>query len=468
VATNAATVTVNSGTSAPSITTQPTNQTATAGNTATFTAAATGNPTPTVQWQVSTDGTNWSPLFVGLGYNTDTYMTQILFAGDNGNKYRAVYSNGIGSAATTNAATLTVNSGTSAPTITLQPVSIGREVGQTATFTAAASGSPTPTVKWQISTNSGSSWSDISGATSATYSFTAALTDNGSQYRAVFTNGVSPDATTNAATLSIGITPAFTSVNAMTIPVGLNSGMTVTATGTPAPTLAITSGSLPSGVTFNPTTGLFAGIPAAGTAGTYPVTISATNGINSGATQSFTLTVTTGITSFVISKGQAQRSYIRYIDVGMDSNASALTLLNNPGRVRLSKADLNGVGSTNVPLTGFLSVPAGQSTLAIDFGTVGIGNSRNTTAADGYYTLGVDLDGNGSFETNLFFFRLFGDIDGNREVTAADQAAVLAGCTQAYNVNLDLNGDGVVNAADYQYVRRSVGRKIRGTLIVTA
>jgi hypothetical protein len=221
-------------------------------------------------------------------------------------------------------------------------------------------------------------------------------------------------------------------------------------------------------VTFNPTTGLFAGIPAAGTAGTYPVTISATNGINSGATQSFTLTVTTGITSFVISKGQAQRSYIRYIDVGMDSNASALTLLNNPGRVRLSKADLNGVGSTNVPLTGFLSVPAGQSTLAIDFGTVGIGNSRNTTAADGYYTLGVDLDGNGSFETNLFFFRLFGDIDGNREVTAADQAAVLAGCTQAYNVNLDLNGDGVVNAADYQYVRRSVGRKIRSTLIVTA
>ena len=28
----------------------------TAGSTATFTAAATGNPTPTVQWQVSTDG----------------------------------------------------------------------------------------------------------------------------------------------------------------------------------------------------------------------------------------------------------------------------------------------------------------------------------------------------------------------------------------------------------------------------
>jgi hypothetical protein len=114
----------------------------------------------------------------------------------------------------------------------------------------------------------------------ATYSFTAALTDNGSQYRAVLTNGfLPPDATTNAATLTIGIAPAFTSVNAMTIPVGLNSGMTVTATGTPAPTLAITSGSLPSSVTFNPTAGLLSGTAAAGTSGTYPVTISATNGI---------------------------------------------------------------------------------------------------------------------------------------------------------------------------------------------
>ena len=170
----------------------------------------------------------------------------------------------------------------------------------------------------------------------------------------------------------------------------------------------------------------------------------------------------------MVSKGAAQRSYIRYLDLGMDSNASALALLQNPSRVKLTKADLNGVGSASVSLAGFLSVPTGQSTLAINFGTIGLGNSRNTSAADGYYTLGVDLDGNGTFETNLFFFRLFGDTNGDKEVNATDQSAVLAGCTAAYNVNLDLNGDGVVNTSDFTYVKKNVGRKLKSTLIVTS
>jgi hypothetical protein len=106
--------------------------------------------------------------------------------------------------------------------------------------------------------------------------------------------------------------------------------------------------------------------------------------------------------------------------------------------------------------------------LAIDFGTIGLGNSRNTTTADGYYKLGLDLDGNGTFETNLFFFRILGDTNGDREVNAADQTLVLAGCQQPYNVNLDQNGDGVVNTSDFQYVKKSVGKKLKNTLIVTA
>jgi hypothetical protein len=558
VETNAATVTVNSGTAAPVITTQPTNQTATEGTSATFTAAASGSPTPTVQWQVSTDGTNWNPLSIGLGYNTDTYTTQILGSGDNGNQYRAVYTNGSGSVTTnvatltvnyapsittqpsnqtitdgatatftaaatgnptptvqwqvntgsgwadvtdgtggstnsytttalstaqngyqyrarytnsvtanvaTNAATVTVNAGATAPIVTGQPAPIGVEVGQSASFTASASGSPTPTVQWQVKTAS-VDWADITGATSTTYSFTAALGDQGNQYRAVFSN-TAGTATTNPATLNIGVTPVITSINYMTIPVGLTSGITVIATGTPAPQYTVT-GNLPSGVTLDPVTGLFSGTPASGTAGSYPVTIQATNGIGTAPTQSFTLTVTSTVTSFVISKGAAQRSFIRYLDLGMDSNASALALLNNPSRVKLTKADLNGVGSAAVSLAGFLSVPTGQSTLAVNFGTVGLGNSRNTTTADGYYTLGLDLDGNGTFETNLFFFRILGDTNGDKEVTLADQNAVLAGCQQPYNVNLDLNGDGVVNTSDFQYVKKSVGRKLKSTLIVTS
>ncbi len=91
---------------APTITTQPTNQTTSAGATATFTTAATGNPTPTVQWQVSSNGgSTWSNI---SGATSDSYTTPATTASDNGNQYQAVFSNGAGPAATTNPATLTV------------------------------------------------------------------------------------------------------------------------------------------------------------------------------------------------------------------------------------------------------------------------------------------------------------------------------------------------------------------------
>ncbi|MFM8726768.1 MAG: immunoglobulin domain-containing protein, partial [Planctomycetaceae bacterium] len=115
------------------------------------------------------------------------------------------FTNGIGSDATTNTATLTVQY---APTVTTQPTSQTVLSGATVTFTAAASGNPTPTVKWQ--SNSGSGWSDIAGATSVTYSFTAAAANNGVQYRAVFTNGIGSDATTNTATLTVQYAPTVT------------------------------------------------------------------------------------------------------------------------------------------------------------------------------------------------------------------------------------------------------------------
>ena len=64
----------------------------------------------------------------------------------------------------------------------------------------------------------------------------------------------------------------------------------MTATGTPSPTLS-ESGALPSGVTFNASTGVLSGTPASGTNGSYPITFTASNGVSPNATQSFTLTV---------------------------------------------------------------------------------------------------------------------------------------------------------------------------------
>ena len=91
---------------------------------------------------------------------------------------------------------------TVAPAITTQPTDKNVIVGQTATFSAAASGTPAPDVKWQSSTD-GTTYTDIAGATSASYTTSAlAVADSGKKFRAVFTN-TAGTATTNAATLTV-------------------------------------------------------------------------------------------------------------------------------------------------------------------------------------------------------------------------------------------------------------------------
>jgi hypothetical protein len=113
--------------------------------------------------------------------------------------------------------TFTVNPpACAAPSITTQPTNQTITYGQNATFTVAASGSPTPTVQWQL--NIGSGFTNMSGATSTTLVVTQpAATASGNQYRAVFTNSCTPPtATSNAATLTVNkatVTPSITASN---------------------------------------------------------------------------------------------------------------------------------------------------------------------------------------------------------------------------------------------------------------
>jgi hypothetical protein len=82
--------------------------------------------------------------------------------------------------------------------------------------------------------------------------------------------------------------PTITSANSATFTAGTASSFTVTASGFPAPTLG-ESGGLPSGITFNASSGELSGTPTV--AGTFSLTFTAHNGIGTDATQSFTLTV---------------------------------------------------------------------------------------------------------------------------------------------------------------------------------
>ncbi len=105
---NIATLTVNASDVAPSITAQPTNQTVTAGQTATFTVTASGTSPLSYQWQSAPSG---SSTFTNVGSASATPGLSVAntTVGMSGSKYRVVVSNGVNPAATSNSATLTVN-----------------------------------------------------------------------------------------------------------------------------------------------------------------------------------------------------------------------------------------------------------------------------------------------------------------------------------------------------------------------
>jgi hypothetical protein len=110
----------------------------------------------------------------------------------------------------TNAGTLvcTGTFPTSAPAIADQPSSTAVTSGANAIFTVVTTGNPAPTFQWQVSTNAGATWTNLTNAlpysnvTTPTLTVAATAGLNGSQYRCVATN-VNSSATTNAVTLTV-------------------------------------------------------------------------------------------------------------------------------------------------------------------------------------------------------------------------------------------------------------------------
>lgn len=91
--------------------------------------------------------------------------------------------------------------------------------------------------------------------------------------------------------MPMGAAPVFLSGNSVLFSVGLTGNFGVLASGLPAPMLALGAGQLPEGVTFDPATGLLAGVPAAGSGAVYPLVFRASNGVGPAVEQNFTLQV---------------------------------------------------------------------------------------------------------------------------------------------------------------------------------
>jgi hypothetical protein len=152
--------------------------------------------------------------------------------------------------------------------------------------------------------------------------------------------------------------PAVTSASSSTFSVGIAKTFTITASGTPAPSISL-SGTLPTGLTFTPGSGsaTISGTAAAGTVGTYPLTITASNIVGT-VTQNFTLSVAPSPTIAVYS-GSSQSAnqntafasplVARVLDASGNPLSGINVTFNSP--VSGASATLNGITSYSASAT---------------------------------------------------------------------------------------------------------------------
>lgn len=91
------------------------------------------------------------------------------------------------------------------PLVTRAPADPAAVDGEEVTIAAAAEGSPEPTVRWQVSTDSSQTWKDVEGATGSALTFTARTAQDGYRYRAEFRNDAG---TTRTSAVTLTVTAA--------------------------------------------------------------------------------------------------------------------------------------------------------------------------------------------------------------------------------------------------------------------
>jgi hypothetical protein len=198
----------------------------------------------------------------------------------------------------------------------------------------------------------------------------------------------------------------------------------------------------------------------------HTITVVASDGLLTSA-QSFLIAIenVNEALTLDVQQGQTQRSYVRTVDLVFESDDGLDDVVNlGLNRIQLERFALSGAGpATLVNLAGAVSRTGSQ--VQLDFGAQGIGGNRNTTAGDGYYRLSVDVDGDGTFETVQHFYRLLGNVNGDRQVSALDASLILAAYGTS-NPELDVNGDGLVNSIDRTLALRSLGLALDADLLL--
>ena len=191
-------------TTPPKVTKQPVSVTVEEGQPATFESTASGSPTPSIGWELSTNGgATWTVI---EGATSSVFTIPSTTVAESGHEFRVTFRSTSGQA-TSRVVTLTVQN---PPTVTLQPASKLTEEGHAVSFESTAAGSPAPTIQWQSQAPGATTWKNVAGASSTVLTVANPKTsESQTKFRAVFTNAAG-EAISEAATMTVANAPKIT------------------------------------------------------------------------------------------------------------------------------------------------------------------------------------------------------------------------------------------------------------------
>lgn len=324
-----------------------------------------------------------------------------------------------GSLTATDTFVVTVSAPLTAPLFTAQPATQTVTAGASVSFTAFASGNPAPTYQWR------KNGTNITGATTASYSIAGTTAADAGTYAVVATNSVG-SATSSGAVLTVNAAtsvPAITSQPvSQTVTAGTSVTFSVAASGNPAPSYQWRkNGAAIAGATSASYT---IGSTVVGDAATY--TVVATNSVGSATSSGAVLTVNAATSAPVITTHPVSQTVTRSSPVTLKVVASGTPALTYQWKKNGSK--INGATGSSFTMASVATGSAGTYTVVVTNSSGSVTSNgavlavKNTTAPVIYR---VDFNGDGK-----------SDIIWQNSTTAACSVWLMNGTTVTSKVSL--------------------------------
>ncbi len=353
---------------------------------------------------------------------------------------------------------------TAAPVVTGNPVSQAALIGATGTFTASATGFPNPTVQWQSSTNGGTTWAIISGATSTTYTTPALVAGNdGTVYRAVFTNS-SGVAVTTTALLRVNQTPTVTTNPAdTTASPGTTARFTAAATGWPVPTVQWQKNSGSGWNNISGETGLAyttSALTVADSGTQFRAVFTNSYGTANSSPATLTVGSVAAVTNVAVGWGSqtanlSEASGGRLLPAGRNKTLPwlgiqqiALTFDQPVPTLAIADIQLTSAGGFTYGIT---SVTGSGTSWTINLSSGGLANADRVT---------VSVRNSSVASWNRRLDVLPGDVNDDATVTSVDQLLVSRQVSLTYIKFYDIDGNGLLTAIDFSLIKSRIGKKL--------